>query len=455
MDYDLDVLVAGAGPAGCLAARDLAREGFRVGLFDRSPAETLGKPVVVELEKDIFHRVGLCPPEGGEISYHAGKARVFSSRNVEAFVVNGGLPTVAVRLDSFSRRLLGEAQRASVSFFGGYEATGLLRADGRVCGAVFREGRERKEFRAPLVMDATGFEAALVHTLAPELGFGFQAGPGHVVRAANALHRIDTQEALRAVREGRHADEELRIRVGTLGAYSTEFSFLSVRSGVAYILIGHKDEVDAPAMPELMHAFTLGQGYYRERMHGGQGLIRVAQILDRLVCDGFMALGEAACMVIPINGSGVASALLAGRLAACTAVRALRAGRTDTASLWPYAARYQRTRGAVLASYSAVRLMTEALGHRRAGTLLESGLSRQEDLIHANLARPLTLSASSLFGRLRALVRHPGLALPIVRGMTAMRALHRHFLRYPNAFDAEGFQRWRAERLKIQSGLPG
>jgi len=305
-------------------------------------------------------------------------------------------------------------------------------------------------------MDATGYEAALVRTLDTGLGFGLEPVPGDVVRAANALHRIDAEEASRAVREGVHADEELRIRLGTLGAYSTEFSFLSIRKNRAYILIGHKEEYDAPPMRDLIKNFTRSQGYYRKRIYGGESLIRIANILDRLVCDGFMALGEAACMVIPINGSGVSSALLAGRLAARTAAAALDngKGRADSISLWPYAARYLRTRGAILASYSAIRLLTEALGEGRANTMLESGLSRQEDLINANIPRLFSLSLASIVGRILALAKNPDLILPVARGISATQGLHRHYRRYPERFDANTFQNWRKERLRILSRIP-
>jgi len=455
MDFDFDVLVAGAGPSGCLAARDLGLQGFRVGLLDRSPRQTLGTPVVVEVEQDIFQRVGLRPPAEREIPYHARTARVFSSRNVEAYAVDA-MPTVALRLDGFSRRLLREAEQASVSFLGAHTVDRLLWDGGRVCGAVVRHEDQPREIRARLVLDATGFQAALVRALDPALGFGFEASAGDVVRAANALHRIDPEAARRAVRAGLHADEELRIRLGTLGAYSTEFSFLSIRNNRAYILIGHKDAYDAPPMAELMRAFTRSQGYYRKRLHGGESRIRIANILDRLVCDGFMVLGEAACMVIPINGSGVSSGLLAAHLAARTAGEALRCGNgtPGTASLWPYAARYQRSRGAILASYSAIRLMTESLGEHRVDAMLESGLSRAEDLINANVPRLFALSPASVAGRLKALIRHPGMIPPVVRGVTAMQALHRHYLRYPERFDPASFQRWRERRIRIYSRIP-
>ncbi len=454
MEPDFDVLIAGAGPAGCLAARDLARNGLRVALFDRSPREKLGKSVVIEIENDIFQRVDLSPPEAGEIPYHPAKIRVFSSRDVEAYSLDG-MPTTAVHLDLFSRRVLGEAERAGAVFFGGYRAEKLIRREDHVCGAVFRNKEENAEIRSRLVMDATGFEAALVRDLDPELGFGFSPNPLDEIRAANAYHEIDPEEAAHAVRNGLHADGELRIRLGTLGAYSTEFSYLSIDQNLAYILIGHKRDYPAPPMPELINNFIKSQGYYRKRLYGGEGLIRISTILDRLVCNGFMALGEAACMVIPINGSGAASGLLAGRLAARTAAEALRAGRTDTEALWPYAHRYQSTRGAILATYSAMRSMTESLGTDGIRTMLESGLSGPEDLINANLPKRFAPSPASIPRRLFTLLKNPGIARPMLRTIPSLRKLHRHYRRYPSSFEKETFGRWKEESRRIFSRITG
>jgi len=454
VNADFDVLIAGAGPGGCLAARDLANRGCRVALFDRSHRETLGKPVVVELENSIFPRVGLGPPDPSEICYHPKRVRVYSSRNVEAYSLDG-MPTTAVRLDRFSRRLLRDAEQAGAAFFGGYRAAALVQGPAGIRGAVFRCQKRRAEVRARIVLDATGFEAALVRHLDPELGFGFAPTPRDEVRAANACHEIDRAAADEAVRRGLHADGELRIRLGTLGAYSTEFSFLSISGNLGYILIGHKEDQPAPPLRELMDRFARDQGYYRKRLSVGEGSIRIATILDRLVCDGFMALGEAACMVIPINGSGAASALLAGRLAARAAADALAAGRTDTPALWPYAHRYQSTRGSVLAAYSGMRLMTERLGPDRIATMLESGLSAPEDLINANLPRPFAPSPGSLPHRLLGLLRNPGLAAPMLRTFPALLSLRRHYRRYPATYDRETFRRWAEGRRRIFDRIAG
>lgn len=447
---DFDVIVAGAGPAGCLTARDLARNGFQVGLFDAAVREKLGKPIIVEVEKSVFSKVGLTPPTGDEIPYHPKHARIFSSRGVEAFDVNG-IPTVALCLDRFAKKLVVEAEAEGVHFFSGHKARNTVRNGNRVCGAVFVHNRRRQEARARLVIDATGFEAALVRSLDPDLGMAFQEDPGDVVLAANYLYEIDPDRAAEAVSRGIHGDEELRISLGMFGSYSTEFSHLSLEKKQAYILIGHKADVDAPPMHTLINRFKKGQGYYRKRILGDKGRIRIAHVLDRLVCNGFMAVGEAGSMVIPINGSGVSTALLAGQTAADTASRALALGPPSTETLWPFASAFHRGRGAILATFDVMRLAMENLNSEQVAELLESGLSGPEEFVNANLVRPLLLSPSRLPQQIRSLARHPDLIRPLVKAAITALAVHRHYRRYPATHEQTEFIAWKAKTRRLFS----
>ncbi len=449
---DFDAIVIGAGPAGCIAARDLARKGLQVGLFESAPREKLGRPIIVEVERAIFRHVDLMPPAGDEIPYHPRCIRFISPRGREAFILRGA-PCTSLFLDRFARRLLEEAEAAGVRFFGGYRAKRAVIDGGRVCGAVFAHRRRREEVRARLSIDATGFEAALARTLDPDLGLVMRDDPRDVVVAANFYHRIDPDKAVRAVHSGLHGDDEIRARVGTFGSYSTKFSYLSLHRQRAYILIGHKADFAGPPLQELIDDFRSRQGYYGKRLHGGEGPIRIARTLDSLVCDGFMVVGEAASMVIPVNGSGVASALLAGHMAARAAAKALRNGRPTTEALWPYAARYHRGRGSVLAVFDAVRHMTEALSPDQIADMMESGFSGPDDILRASSPRPFSFSPPSLVHRVRGLVRHPTLIRPILKTAKAALAIGRHYQRYPEQYDWAEFEAWAEKSRRIFAAL--
>ena len=449
---DFDVIIAGAGPAGCITARDLARNGFQVGLFDTAPKEKLGKPIVVELEKSVFNRVGIPAPVDDEIPYHPGHINVFSSRGVHAFDVNRA-PSVAIYLDRFVKKLLVQTEAAGVRFFSGYKAKKPVQDGNRICGAVFVHNKRREEVRARLVIDATGYEAALVRSLDPSLGIDFCEDPADVVLAASYLYDIHPDRAAEAVSRGIHGDEELRISLGLFGSYSTEFSHLSLQKRQAYILIGHKNDVEVPPMHSLISRFKQSQGYCRKRVLGDKGRIRIAHALDRLVCNGFMAVGEAGSMVIPINGSGVSTGLLAGQTAAHTASQALNLGSPSTETLWPFASEYQRGRGAVLATFDVMRRATENLNSEQVADMLEAGLSGPEEFVNANMARPLFLSTARLPQRIRSLAAHPDLIRPLLKAAITALAVLRHYRRYPETFDPPLFEAWKEKTRRLFSGI--
>lgn len=438
---DFDVAVVGAGPAGCLAARNLAREGLQVGLFDASPREKLGKRIVVEAEEPMFARLGVAAPSGDEIPYHPDRLHVFSPRRRRAFTVDR-VPVVAVFLDRLARRMLRDAEAAGARFFGRYRAKAPVVEGDVVRGAAFVHDRRKEEVRARLVIDATGFDASLVRGLDPELGFGFADDARDVVCAANAYHRIEPGRAEEAVRQGLHGDDELWATVGLYGPYSTEFSHLSIRNRRAYILVGHKANFQGPPIEQLVDGFRQRQGYYGKRLHGGKGWIRISHTLDRLVCDGFMVIGEAASQVIPLNGSGVASGMVAADLAARAAATALRNGGARTAALWPYAVEYQRGRGASLASLNALRLLTETLSREQVSLMLESGVSGPEDVIRTATPHPMGFSPGALPRRLKGLARHPGLLRTFARNGPKIGAVLRHHRGYPGTHDAGALSAW-------------
>jgi digeranylgeranylglycerophospholipid reductase len=448
--HDFDVVIAGAGPGGCIAARDLAAEGFSVGLFDPGTENRLAKPIVVEVEEGVFSQVGLPTPLGNEMPYRANSMRVISPRGRHVFSVNGDTLPYAIRLDKFVNKLHRAAVERGTKFFGGHRVKKPVIMDGKVAGVTFAAANSTGEAHARIVVDATGFDAELSSQLDPAFGFEFPGGDRHVVLAENSFHRIDPEKARRAVREGIHGDGELCARFGIYGTYSTVYSYLSLEDVTAYVLMGYRKFFkDAPPLKEAIARFKDGEGYYGKKLHGGGGPIRIRHSLDHLVSNGFMAIGEAACQVIPVHGSGVASALFAGHIAAKTAAAALRSGDTSARALWPYAVEYQRTRGRILAAFDVGRLTVDKLDVGQLGVLMEHGIMTREEMIAGAVPRLPRFTLSALPARLAGILKNPGIAPRLARMGVITGSVLRHYARYPQKYDETDFRAWRARKKRL------
>jgi flavin-dependent dehydrogenase len=450
MRKDFDVVVAGAGFAGCLAARDMARAGLKVGLFDVNREGVPHRPIIIEVERSIFQKVGIPFPRYEDIPYHTDALRVFSTSGREVFKVAGGdLAPLPVYQDRLVAYLLESAVASGAHYFPDHLAVRPLLHGKKVVGSAFKQDGNGSihDVRASLTIDATGFNATLVNMMPPEAGFDFPSGEEHVVAAENAFHEVDSVKASDAVMRGLHGDRELWTRFGKYGPYSTVFSYLSTTEKRAYILVGYKkNHPGTPALNETLDTFRNEQGYYGKKLHGGPGLIRIHHSLDRLVSDGFAVAGESACMVIPVHGSGAASALYAASLLAKTAVSAVNSGNVSVQALWPYAAEYQRTRGRILASLDLSRLFVEKLTSEQVGLLLENSIMSREEFISGGYPRIPDISATALFKKIIGIVKIPELAVGLIgMGWSTIKIL-KHYEMFPVFYNEDVFKRWRKKK---------
>ena len=458
MTYDFDVLIAGAGPAGCLAARDIAGRGYKVGLFDSNPEGTSDKPIIIEIEKAIFAKTNVKFPSGDDIPYTAKTLRVFSPKNVNVFSVPTDDAPIAIYQDRFNRQLLQSAVDAGALYFPDFKAVEPFFTGSSVTGVIFNKTADSSKpvASAKIVIDATGFNATLVKAMSPEAGFDFPENPNHILTAECRFHEALPEVASEAVKSGRHGDDELQVHFGPYGVYSTVFSFLSTGAGRAYILIGYKNNCPGvPPIHEAVDRFRNKAGWFGRELHGGSGPIRIRHSLDRLVSDGFMVIGDAACQVIPVHGSGVASGLWAGSLAAKTAVRALERKDFSTASLWSYPSEYQRGRGKILAGFDVGRLAIDLLTVEQMGRMLDSGIMTPDDFKSPGIPELPPLKLRSLPKRVSAIVKNPSL-LPkmIVMGLT-LKLVTNHYSRYPEKWDERKFREWAAVKKLMFSPYAG
>ncbi|HEY9159629.1 MAG TPA: FAD-dependent oxidoreductase [Desulfomonilia bacterium] len=452
---EFDVIIAGAGPGGCLAALKLARKGFSVGLFDAGSEDKVGRQIVLAVERDIFKTVGLDYPEGDMLAYENERERIFSPEGRECFQIDCKeypMP-VAIHLDRFTRSIFAQALKAGVEFYSGYKAVAPLCTAKRVCGARFETPDGTADVNARLVIDATGFSAALIRKLPAAFDMRFMESGSDIVSAANRFYSIDPETAAAAADRGIHGAEEGWNRLGRLGVYSTFFSCLSLRNGRAYVLTGCKKDFETPDISAKYAAdsFMEEQGYYNEKISAAESMIRISNSLDAPVADGFMAIGEAACQTVTVHASGVASSLYAGHLAAGTAAKALDYGDMSVRALWPYAAAYQTTRGAAISGLEVTRQTIDRLNVEDVNILIESGIMHKENYIGGVLVKEPAITAASIPDRMNGFLKHPAYIPVLLKmGLTAQK-VSKHYRKYPLRYDMQAFSEWRNEKDRLFS----
>jgi digeranylgeranylglycerophospholipid reductase len=325
-----DVVVAGAGPAGSVAAWEAAGQGLSVLLLEKR--QEIGSPV--RCAEGITHRAlhGFIAPDASWIAAQLCKANITVVENGRerawepgAHLDAGEQSGVGYILERrvFDRVLAEKAARAGARVLVKTSAVGLLREGKTVAGVLAQGPWGRREISARVVIGADGVESRV----------GLWAG------LDTTLPQYDLMSCAQFLLAGIDIDPECTDyyldRELAPGGYIWVFPKGQGRANVG---LGVQADVMVTSPVELLTRFVeghsfLAQGSIVTLIAGG---VPVTVPPSPMVTDGLMLVGDAARQVDPLTGGGIANGMAAGRLAAQVTAEAIAAGDVSQAALSRY-----------------------------------------------------------------------------------------------------------------------
>lgn len=326
-NLNADVVVIGGGPGGSTAATMLARKGWRVLLFERErfPRHHVGEsllpaslPVLEELGVlPAVQAAGFLPKWGATMVW--GKAdepwswyfRETNPNNPHAYQVWRPV---------FDQLLLENSRACGVEVREGHQVVEVLYEDGRAVGVRYRsDAGEDGTARARFVVDASGQAALLGRRLGLRRWDPFfrnLAVYGYVTSA----DRLPTPDETNIFIEAHPHGWSWMIPLHT--GWTSVGAVLDSRHGQERLSKGELREVFLRQVAEAPHTARLLR--HAELVSGPQVVKDWSYTSERLVGDGYILVGDAACFVDPLFSSGVHLALMSGVLAAAYVSTALR-----------------------------------------------------------------------------------------------------------------------------------
>jgi digeranylgeranylglycerophospholipid reductase len=324
-DLKTDVLVVGAGPAGSMTAKWAAKHGAKVLMIEKR--QEIGSPVRCGegMSKEWLTEVGIKP--GKWINVEVEGARIFSPSE-KVFEINekhaGNEVGYVVERDGFDKALAIDAANAGVDVVLKTAATGVLKEGGKIVGVKAKQFGESFEIRAPITVGADGFESQI----------GRWAGlPTNL-----ALKDMDTCLQYRMT----NVDSDLRYCDFYLGkvAPGGYVWIFPKDEGLANVGIGvqvSQIKTMAEARSYLDRWIEKHPGYAKGKkidMVGGG--VSISPPLKQTVTDGFMLVGDAARMIDPLTGGGIANGCIAGKICGEVAAKAVETHDPSSAFLQAY-----------------------------------------------------------------------------------------------------------------------
>ena len=312
--YKYDVLVIGAGPGGSMAARFAARNGAKVLLVEKRPE--IGVPVrcaegisrdwldVVEvkvdkkwIDQEIDGAKIYSPDEKSTITLSAEQAG-----NEVGFVINR---------EYFDKHLAALAVEEGVDIWLKSPAVKIIKENSSVKGAIVRRFGEEVEVRARIVIAADGYESQVARW----------AGLNTVLRERDIVScieyrmtNIDIDEKFTHFYIGSCAPG------GYLWIFPKGKNEANVGIGVALNKIKEPGEVKKYLDKFIEEHPNLKKGGILQIITGA---VSVCPVPKRIVANGIMLVGDAARLIDPITGGGIANAAISGRWAGEVAAKCL------------------------------------------------------------------------------------------------------------------------------------
>ncbi len=348
---EYDVIVVGAGPAGCMTARTCAERGLSVLLMEKDAEIGSPKRCAEGISIRGFERAGVRfnkkyvanELDGAVLWSPSGKQVVMKSPDSKGYLLERKV---------FEKHLAKDAIKAGADCMVRTTATGLIEESGKIAGVKADFMGDPVEFKSKIVVGADGVESKI----------GRMAG----LRTTNKMKDYISGFQYEMAGVENLDTEKIHMWFGNKIApkgYLWVFPKGDDLANVGIGITGTANEKKT-ARSYLERFIADNPHFFRDAspVEVNAGGVPVSAHMDEpFVKDNLMLVGDSAQMVNPIHGGGMSTNLYAAEICGRTAAEAIEEGDTSAKRLSGYEKGWKDTDGVRMQKLLKLRYFAEKL----------------------------------------------------------------------------------------------
>ena len=420
-----NIVVAGCGHGGLVAAGLLSKAGYNVNVYEQKTKENLPYDWTDIFDIRALTFAGLELPPTEKYSPKEPMTLISPSKScILQTEIPPELMEMKMERSDIYDHLLDFATNSGVKIHFGTKITAPLVKEGKVCGIVCDD----KEIPADLVIDACGLNSTVRRSL-----------PEHynIVKDFGDYEKFYVYRAFYD-RKDEKSDYAYKVY---LFHQEAGISWVADEKKYVDILIGRlkpltQEEIDIAVEDLRQDNPCLGDKVIR----GGQLVsISIRKPIPLFVGDNYAAIGDSAGMTIPLIGSGIANCLEAAKILADTVISAN--GKCNIENLWPYQSGYMR-RKADNASIDVLKNRLLRFSKELIDFAFDKKVISESDISAAVAGQDIKLTLKEILQKAYRGKRHLPLLISFAATMNSSKKLADHVKAIPAEYDKKNVLAW-------------
>ncbi len=395
---EYDIIVAGAGLAGTLAAAAAARKGKNVLLLDRNPEAEVGKKTVWGWTCGDAVAASHIDFVQSKMGVQFGQPEL--DRRVDGvYALSPDLKTKfkfegkGYTLDrpEFEAKLLDIAKTSGAHYMSEFEVQGPIIEEGKVVGIRGRDkNKEEYTFKSKIVIDALGISTVIRRNLPENPYVDRVVDIDDVESTGRYIYEFELKGEDMTYFDPDNALIHLN-NVMAPGGYGWVFPKSGNRVNIGLGVQKKSLDIRNEKLGKKDNLQTLIDEYVKwnpmfknlklwNKHNNGKGSwsVAVRRNMESLVYDGYMGAGDSMVMPNPISAGGIGPALISGILAGENASKAIDANDTSVKGLWQYNLDYNQAYGKKMAGMEIFRIYLQSLNNDVLNYGMKSFLTTKE-----------------------------------------------------------------------------